>query len=237
MGGVYANIHSGKKAGAAARFIDCLEQLREDETDALVRHVEMFMAYRHQNLLRASLEQGVKARDFDTFTPAEQQRLRTCCVTGSRAERIRRDEEEMAILIRCALADALRDGYTNFITGGTWPVDLWAAEQVAELKEFYPNIRLFILAPAVDCEKNWPQEAKDRFYAILKKADAARYLNETNLADAYGKRNAWLVSHSSRLIAVCDGRPCGTQNTVDYAREQGLSVRIVWQARPSASGL
>ena len=43
--------------------------------------------------------------------------------------------------------------------------------------------------------------------------------------DAYGKRNAWMVDHSSLVIAVYNGTPGGTKNTIEYARHR--SIRVV----------
>ena len=37
-------------------------------------------------------------------------------------------------------------------------------------------------------------------------------------------RNLWMVEHATRLIAVFDGSPGGTANTVRHAAEHGLSI-------------
>ena len=37
----------------------------------------------------------------------------------------------------------------------------------------------------------------------------------------------WLVDHSSRVIAVYNGEPSGTRNTILYARKTRVPVRVL----------
>lgn len=48
-----------------------------------------------------------------------------------------------------------------------------------------------------------------------------------NSPEAYQKGNVWMCRHASRIIAVWDCLPSGTQNTIDYAKEIGLAVNII----------
>ena len=41
------------------------------------------------------------------------------------------------------------------------------------------------------------------------------------------KRNEWMVDNCDAVIAVWDGAPGGTANTVDYARKLGKSVLVI----------
>ena len=40
-------------------------------------------------------------------------------------------------------------------------------------------------------------------------------------------RNKWMVDHSSLVLAVSNGEKGGTRNTIDYARKQGIEVRLI----------
>ena len=40
----------------------------------------------------------------------------------------------------------------------------------------------------------------------------------------YQKRNEWMVDRSSLVIAVWNGQPSGTKNTIDYANRKGTNV-------------
>ena len=41
------------------------------------------------------------------------------------------------------------------------------------------------------------------------------------------KRNEWMVDNSGAVIAVWDGTPSGTANTVKYARKQKKAVLVI----------
>lgn len=36
--------------------------------------------------------------------------------------------------------------------------------------------------------------------------------------------NEWMVDHVSRVIAVYNGQPSGTRNTIEYAKKKGVPV-------------
>ena len=38
----------------------------------------------------------------------------------------------------------------------------------------------------------------------------------------YQKRNEWMVDRSARIIAVYNGEPSGTGNTINYAKKVGV---------------
>ena len=40
--------------------------------------------------------------------------------------------------------------------------------------------------------------------------------------DVYQLRNQWMIDHSSKVIAVYDGQPGGTRNTIMYAKAHGI---------------
>ena len=59
---------------------------------------------------------------------------------------------------------------------------------------------------------------------VRKQADWVEVICPEYTPDAYQKRNMWMVNRSSRLIAVWDGLPSGTKNTVDYAITKDVPV-------------
>ena len=58
-------------------------------------------------------------------------------------------------------------------------------------------------------------------------ADLVRVITSGYHTGVYQIRNEWMVSHSARVIAVFNGQPSGTKNTIDYAKNQGIPVRII----------
>lgn len=56
---------------------------------------------------------------------------------------------------------------------------------------------------------------------------AADYIKEVNPKyshNCYQIRNEWMVDHSARVIAVWNGSPSGTKNTIMYANQKGVPV-------------
>lgn len=150
-----------------------------------------------------------------------------CCFTGHRPEKIKRNVDEINMLIEAVVAEAVKEGFTTFISGMARGVDIWAAESVLRLRDKGNSIRLVCASPFEGFEKSWPEEWKSRYYRILKSADEVNYICRGYSAGCFQIRNRWMVDRSSRLIAVYDGGKGGTRNTINYARAQGLDAIII----------
>ncbi len=55
----------------------------------------------------------------------------------------------------------------------------------------------------------------------------AKYICPGYDTGTYQRRNEWMVDHFSRVIAVFNGEPSGTKNTIDYARKQESDLCIL----------
>lgn len=151
-------------------------------------------------------------------------RLHRCCFTGHRPEKLQRSEEEIRIDLEKEIREAIRDGLNVFITGMARGIDLEAAEIVLQLRsEGYP-VRLICASPYPGFEKSWSGIWKERYGCIVTKADLVRYICPQYSKWCFQIRNEWLVNHSSRVIAVFNGSPGGTKNTIEYALKQGVPV-------------
>ena len=137
--------------------------------------------------------------------PSESEmRLHRCCFTGHRPEKLHRSEKAIRADLEQAIRKAISDGFTVFITGMARGVDLVAGEIVLQLRtEGFP-IRLICASPYPGFEHSWSNEWQRRYNSVLSNAD--------------------LVNHSARVIAVFNGQPSGTKNTIDYAHRQGIPV-------------
>lgn len=154
-------------------------------------------------------------------------RLHRCAFTGHRPERIRGMEAEIIAGLRKEILAAIEDGYTTFITGCSRGVDLWAADIILELRRSNKSIRLICAVPFEGFESRWPADWIKHYKGVRKQADWIEVISQTYSEDAYQKRNQWMVCRSSRLIAVFDGLPSGTKNTIDYAEYLGVSIRLI----------
>ena len=134
------------------------------------------------------------------MTEAEK-RQRRCCFTGHRPQKLRRSEREIKIELERAIRDAIANGYSTFITGMAYGVDIWAGEIVIRLREANPELHL--------------------------RADLVKTICPSYNAGAYQRRNEWMVDHSAQVIAVFNGEKSGTKNTIDYAQKCGVQVEII----------
>ena len=66
---------------------------------------------------------------------------------------------------------------------------------------------------------------KEMYHEILKKADVEEFICAHYSRSCFQIRNKWMVDKSSRVIAVWNGEPSGTKNTIDYAKKCNLEVR------------
>ena len=150
--------------------------------------------------------------------------LHRCAFTGHRPERVRGLEAVVIHGLRNEILSAIDDGYTTFITGCSRGVDLWAADIVLELRRNNKSLKLICVVPFEGFESQWPVDWIKHYQKIRKQADWVETISPQYSAEVYQKRNIWMVSHSTRLIAVCDGLPSGTQNTINYAESVGVKI-------------
>jgi len=154
----------------------------------------------------------------------EEKRMKRCCFTGHRPEKLQYSEEQVKSALSEAISNAYADGFSTFITGMARGVDIWAAELVLALKAQHPEIRLICALPHPDFEMRWKAEWQYRYRAVLSQSDLVQTICPAYSKGAYQKRNEWMVDHSARLIAVFNGEPGGTRNTIAYAKMTGVMV-------------
>ena len=151
-------------------------------------------------------------------------RLHRCCFTGHRPEKLIRSENEIKAALRKQINQAVDDGFTVFITGMARGVDLWAAEIVLNLRKRNDSIKLICAIPHEGFESNWSTDWKRLYHYVQDNADLVRVIGKNYYSGIHQLRNEWMVNHSARVIAVFNGEPSGTKNTIDYAYRQGIPV-------------
>lgn len=157
----------------------------------------------------------------------EEKRIHRCCFTGHRPQKLSRSEIEIKRDLERAITGTIDKGCHTFITGMAYGVDIWAGEIVVRLRQENPNLHLIAAVPFPGFESRWSNEWKRAYVALLEKADLVRYICPFYNAGAYQRRNEWMVDHSAYLIAVFNGEPSGTKNTIDYATKCGICVEIL----------
>lgn len=151
-------------------------------------------------------------------------RQHRCYFTGHRPEKLDRPEAEVIEGLKKEIRTAIADGFRTFISGMARGVDLWAAEIVLNLRANGAAIRLICASPYRGFEVRWSQDWQKRYRRVMEQANLVRFICPSYNRDCFQRRNEWMVDHSARVIAVYNGQPSGTRNTIEYARQHGVPV-------------
>ena len=151
-------------------------------------------------------------------------RQHRCCFTGHRPEKLEQPEAVVVEALKKEIRTAIADG---FISGMARGVDLWAAEIVLALRDEGAAIRLICASPYQGFEARWSQNWQERYRRVLERADLVRFICPEYSRECFQMRNEWMVDHSARIIAVYNGGPGGTRNTVEYARKKQICIALI----------
>lgn len=129
------------------------------------------------------------------------------------------------------IAEAHPGGVT-FLSGMAQGVDTWAAEAVLEWRDVGRiPVRLVAVVPFEGQERIWPPPAQEGYRAILARADEVITLERPERRPSRDEvrgwlyaRNHWIADRAELLVAVFDGSPGGTAETVRYAEQRGVPV-------------
>ena len=136
-------------------------------------------------------------------------------------------EEEVIADLRGAICRAVDAGFVTFISGMSRGVDIWAAELVLEYRCRNPELHLICACPFPGFERSWSTVWQQRCGDILCRADLKRFISPEYDTLCFQRRNQWMVDHSSLIIAVWNGLPSGTRNTIVYAERKGIPCEFL----------
>ena len=156
-----------------------------------------------------------------------EKRQHRCCFTGHRPEKINMPVMVIQSRLEKEICRAIEDDLTVFIAGMARGVDIWAAETVLYLRNKEFPVRLICASPYEGFERNWSRDWQRRYNEILQSADYVRFISPNYSRACFQKRNEWMVNHSARVIAVYNGQPGGTRNTITYAHSVGVGVHTI----------
>ncbi|MEE1056464.1 MAG: SLOG family protein [Acutalibacteraceae bacterium] len=157
---------------------------------------------------------------------------KVCCFTGHRPQKLPfgfNEADERCVLLKHRIREKVEyliteQGVTHFIVGMALGVDIYSAEIVLSLKEKYPQVTLECAIPCeTQCVK-WSEPMRDRYFDIVSKCDKETLLQTHYTNHCMQKRNEYMVNSSDYIIAVWDGKPSGTGNTVRYAESKGKTI-------------
>lgn len=143
---------------------------------------------------------------------------RVCAITGHRSLPADFNREKLKNTLACLL----EKGVNTFYNGLAMGFDLLTAELLLELKENYPETKLYGCIPFYGQEKYYSAADQQRYGKILKECDAVFLLSENYYKGCYHKRNLYMIEHAEALLAYCLTNRGGTAYTVkEFSRLKG----------------
>lgn len=159
--------------------------------------------------------------------------VKTCCFTGHRPQTLGFGEktkkcDNLKEQIRTEIVKLIEnEGVRHFISGMAVGVDTYAAKIVLELKKSYPDVTLECAIPCENQAEKWHEPERNTYFDIIEHCDKETLLQKQYTPDCMQKRNEYMVDHSDFVIAVWNGKPSGTGNTVNYAKLKNKRIVII----------
>lgn len=102
--------------------------------------------------------------------------------------------------------ELIDEGLEWIIISGQLGVEMWAAEVVINLKETYPLLKLAIITPFKEQEKNWNETNKGKFQNISSKADYTVSLTSIPYEAPWQfiEKDKFLMRNSDGMLIVYD---------------------------------
>lgn len=100
----------------------------------------------------------------------------------------------------------LEEGLEWVLISGQLGVECWAADVVLNKRQEYPGLRLAVLTPFLEQEKNWNEANKKIYYEILENADFVDSISKQPYTGPwqFQNRNQLFLHKSDALILVYD---------------------------------
>ena len=122
---------------------------------------------------------------------------------------------------------------TKVVTGMALGWDTALAEAAVMV-----GVPLVATVPFVGQERRWSEAAQVRFHDLLASCAEVIYVSEgPYAAHKMQLRNAYMVEHSDRVLALWNGTPGGTGHCVRYAQGSGTRVTNLWTTFTRHAGL
>ena len=154
----------------------------------------------------------------------EEKRLMRCCFTGHRPEKLDLLADIICDKLKRAVEFAIGQGKKTFVCGMARGIDLWAGQVVIEKKRECPDIKLICATPYLGFERRWDIDWQKIYASVASHADYKVALSKQYDPSCFQRRNEWMVTHSSMVIAAYNGKQGGTRNTIHFAKECGIPV-------------
>ncbi|RXT07839.1 SLOG family protein [Ammoniphilus sp. CFH 90114] len=105
------------------------------------------------------------------------------------------------------IVQAIEEGAEWFLCSGGQGLELYSARWLAELRKEYRHIKLAMLLPFFDQEKNWKEDAQELYHEVLAQADYVDYISKREYVQPWqlAQKNKYLIEKSEGLITFFNG--------------------------------
>lgn len=158
----------------------------------------------------------------DGYKMTEQEkRLRRCCFTGHRPQKLNRAESDIKRDLEDAIKSAISNGYSTFITGMAYGVDIWAGEIVVRLREANPDLHLIAAVPFSSFYKvvSSPKICYNTFKLIVE--------GETTMAVSYKKLWHILLDRDMKKKELAELAGLSPYTIKKMGRDEAVSTEVV----------
>ncbi len=158
------------------------------------------------------------------------------CFSGHRPDKLPQGDalRMLLSLLYREIEEAARAGATVFYSGCAPGIDLWAADMVLMHRRSDPRLKLVCVLPFPQQGNYLRGDIRYHYQTVLQAADRIETVSPHFCRGCYQARNRYLVTHSSRLIAVVTDMHSGTGQTIRIAERAGITTRIVTLASAAA---
>jgi uncharacterized phage-like protein YoqJ len=182
------------------------------------------------SLTEPSFFDTMQAGEEGCFMP-ESDRSRCCCFTGHRPNKLPWGENEYdprCVAVKEWLDDAVeqayQDGYRHFLCGMALGCDLYFCEAVLRLRERHEDVILEAAIPCPQQADRWSAAQQERYRRLCALCDLETVVQPFYDRSCMLRRDKYMVSRSSRIIAVFNGTSGGTMHTLLYAIRDHLEL-------------
>ncbi len=159
--------------------------------------------------------------------PADPRRDMRCCVLGVEDGRIRRPVDDVKIDLENAILAVIREGHTTLVTGVHMGSEIWAGEIFIRLMSTTPSLHLVVACPWPGMEEEYPDSWTGRCRRLMACADYVKYFRPRACPEGEQLCTGWMITRSSRMIAVSREDDFRLRTALDRARRCTVPMTVL----------
>lgn len=115
------------------------------------------------------------------------------------------------------------EGLEWILISGQLGAELWAAEAAYDLQEEYPDLKVAVITPFYEQEKNWKEPNKEQYEAVLSQADYEASLTHRPYESPlqFKQKNQFFIDKSDGLLLLYDPEKEGSLSICLGQRKKG----------------